>query len=80
MSLPGSKGVPMPSFMLIGPKLWALEGYIQTVLLIFFRLYRLALQVTVPLQASPAGLLGRFALCKKWLFNLLFLSIFYESS
>ena len=27
MSLPGSQGVSMPSFMSIGPKLWALEGY-----------------------------------------------------
>ena len=29
MSLPGSQGVPMPSFMPIGPKLWTLEGYTQ---------------------------------------------------
>ena len=29
MSLPGFQGVSMPSFMLIGPKLWALEGHIQ---------------------------------------------------
>ena len=27
-SLPGSKGVSMPIFMSIGPKQWALEGYI----------------------------------------------------
>ena len=27
MSLPGSQEVFMPSFMPIGPKLWALEGY-----------------------------------------------------
>ena len=27
----------MPSFMPIGPKLWALEGYIQTVLLLLYR-------------------------------------------
>ena len=43
MSLPVSQGVSMPSFMPIGPKLWALEGYRQTVLLL---LYRLALPVT----------------------------------
>ena len=30
MSLPGSQGVTMPSFMPIGQKLWALEGYIHT--------------------------------------------------
>ena len=30
MSLPGSQGVSMPSFMPIGLKLWALEGYIHT--------------------------------------------------
>ena len=30
MSLPGSQGVSMPSFISIGLKLWALEGYIQT--------------------------------------------------
>ena len=30
MTLPGSKGVSMPSFMTIGSKLWALEGYIHT--------------------------------------------------
>ena len=30
MSLPGSQGVSMPSFMPIVQKLWALEGYIQT--------------------------------------------------
>ena len=30
MSLPESQGVSMPSFMLIGPKLWALDGYIHT--------------------------------------------------
>ena len=29
-SLPGSQEMSMPSFMPIGPKLWALEGYIQT--------------------------------------------------
>ena len=30
MSFPESQRVIMPSFMLIGPKLWALEGYTQT--------------------------------------------------
>ena len=30
MSPAGSKGVSMPSFMPIGLKLWALEGYTQT--------------------------------------------------
>ena len=47
MSLPGSQGVSMPSFMPIGPKLWALEGYIhthtqtdtQTVLLLLYRCF-----------------------------------------
>ena len=38
MSLPGSHGMSMPSFMPIGPKLWALEGYIHTVLLLLYRL------------------------------------------
>ena len=41
MSLPVSQGVFMPSFVSIGPKLWALEGYIhtdrQTVLLLLYR-------------------------------------------
>ena len=45
MSLPGSQGVSMPSFMPIGPKLWALEGlthtvtqtHRQTVLLLLYR-------------------------------------------
>ena len=37
----------MPSFMPIGPKLWALEGYIQThTQTVLFLLYRLALRVT----------------------------------
>ena len=51
MSFPGSQGVSMHSFMKIGTKLWALEGYIhthtntdgQTVLLL---LHRLALRDT----------------------------------
>ena len=30
MTLPGSQGVSMPSFMTIGLKLWALEGYMHT--------------------------------------------------
>ena len=30
MTLPGSQGVSMPSFMTIGSKLWALEGYKHT--------------------------------------------------
>ena len=38
MSLPGSQGVSKPSFMTIGPKLWALEGYIHTDLLLLYRL------------------------------------------
>ena len=29
MTLPGSQGVSMPSFMTIGSKQWALEGYIH---------------------------------------------------
>ena len=30
MSLLGTQGVSMPSFMLMGPKLWVLKGHIQT--------------------------------------------------
>ena len=30
MTLPGSQGVSMPSFITIGSKLWALEGYKHT--------------------------------------------------
>ena len=43
----------MPSFMPIGLKLWALEGYKQTDRQCYF--------TNIDLQASPAGLLGRFA-------------------
>ena len=50
MSLPGSQGVSMPSFMPIGPKLWVLEGYIHTdtqTVLLLLNLYRQALRVTL---------------------------------
>ena len=30
ISLPGSQGVFKPSFISIGPKLWALDGYLHT--------------------------------------------------
>ena len=52
----------MPSFMPIGLKLWALEGYRQTNRQSYFNYIDTSLQARdADLPASPAGLLGRFA-------------------